>query len=48
MIAVPELQITRVERSKLADINLENLPSGIYFVSVISEEKRAVAKVILE
>jgi branched-chain amino acid aminotransferase len=31
MIAAPEVQITRVERSKLADINLENLPFGKYF-----------------
>ncbi|MGB4770565.1 MAG: branched-chain amino acid aminotransferase [Chitinophagaceae bacterium] len=31
MIALPEVQITRVERSKLADINLENLPFGKYF-----------------
>jgi len=31
MIAAPEVQITRVERSKLADIDLENLPFGKYF-----------------
>ncbi len=31
MIAATDLQITRVERSKLADINLENLPFGKYF-----------------
>lgn len=31
MVAAPDVQITRVERSKLADINLENLPFGKYF-----------------
>jgi len=37
MIAVPDLQITRVERSKLADINLENLPFGKYFTDHMLE-----------
>jgi branched-chain amino acid aminotransferase len=31
MIAAPDVMITRVERSKLADIDLENLPFGKYF-----------------
>jgi branched-chain amino acid aminotransferase len=37
MIAAPDLQITRVERSKLADINLENLPFGKYFTDHMLE-----------
>lgn len=37
MIALPEVQITRVERSKLADINLENLPFGRYFTDHMLE-----------
>jgi branched-chain amino acid aminotransferase len=37
MIALPEVQITRVERSKLADINLENLPFGKYFTDHMLE-----------
>jgi branched-chain amino acid aminotransferase len=31
MIAASDVKITRVERSKLGDINLENLPFGKYF-----------------
>lgn len=37
MIAVPELHITRVERSRLNDINLENLPFGKYFTDHMLE-----------
>jgi branched-chain amino acid aminotransferase len=37
MIAAPEVQIKRVERSKLADINLENLPFGKYFTDHMLE-----------
>jgi branched-chain amino acid aminotransferase len=37
MIAAPDVQIKRVERSKLADINLENLPFGKYFTDHMLE-----------
>ena len=37
MIAAPGLHITRVERSKLTDINLENLPFGKYFTDHMLE-----------
>jgi branched-chain amino acid aminotransferase len=31
MIAAPEMKVTKIERSKLQDINLEQLPFGKYF-----------------
>lgn len=37
MIAAPDVQIKRVERSKLADISLENLPFGKYFTDHMLE-----------
>ena len=37
MIALPDVRITRVDRSKLADINLENLPFGKYFTDHMLE-----------
>ena len=37
MIAAPGFHITRVERSKLTDINLENLPFGKYFTDHMLE-----------
>lgn len=37
MIAAPGVHITRVERSKLTDINLENLPFGKFFTDHMLE-----------
>src|ERR1044071_9071806 len=37
MIAVQSIQVTRVERSKLHDIPLENIPFGKYFTDHILE-----------
>jgi branched-chain amino acid aminotransferase len=37
MIAAPGVNITRVERSRLMDINLENLPFGRYFTDHMLE-----------
>jgi branched-chain amino acid aminotransferase len=37
MIAAPGVHITRVERSKLMDINLENLAFGKYFTDHMLE-----------
>ena len=37
MVAVTELKITRAERSKLNDINFENLPFGKYFTDHMLE-----------
>ena len=31
MIAATEMKVTKIERSKLQDINLEQLPFGKYF-----------------
>lgn len=37
MIAVPDIQITKIERSKLNDIPLENIPFGKYFTDHMLE-----------
>jgi len=37
MIAAADFNITKVERSKLKDINLENIPFGKYFTDYMLE-----------
>ena len=37
MVAAENINITKVERSKLTDINLENIPFGKYFTDHMLE-----------
>jgi len=37
MIAAADINITKVDRSKLVDINLENIPFGKYFTDHMFE-----------
>ena len=37
MVAAMDINITKVERSKLKDINLENIPFGKYFTDHMLE-----------
>jgi len=37
MTVAPEINVTKAERSKLNDLNLENLPFGKYFTDHMLE-----------